>query len=71
MKKSLWRIATVVLAAFAVGNVAFAQSSGSFSASAGTAECAITDSTGTLVGGITSIPDITVKRSQAGVGLPW
>src|SRR5713226_8694295 len=49
---------------------AFAQSSGSFSASVGTADCAISDSTGALSGGIAAVPDITVKVSSgSGVAL--
>ena len=72
MRKILTGIATAVLATFMVGSLAFAQSSGSFSASAGRAECAITDSTGVLTGGIgvTSLPDVTVKVSSgSGVAL--
>jgi hypothetical protein len=55
-----------------VGSFAFAQSSGSFSASSGSAECAIDDSTGALSGGFGSsaLPDVTVKVSSgSGVAL--
>jgi hypothetical protein len=70
MKKILGGIAIAVLATFGAGSTVFAQSSGSFSASVGTAECAITDSTGVLTGGINSVPDITVKVSSgSGVAL--
>jgi hypothetical protein len=49
---------------------ALAQSSGNFSASTGIAECAISDSTGALSGGIDAVPDITVKVSSgSGVAL--
>ena len=51
---------------------AFAQSSGSFSASYNPTQCSITDSTGTLSGGTggTSLPDVTVKVSSgSGVAL--
>jgi hypothetical protein len=70
MRKVLAVLASTVFATLMVGSFAFAQSSGNFSASVGTAECAITDSTGTLVGGISSIPDVTVKVSSgSGVAL--
>src|SRR5258708_1903011 len=69
-KKVLGGIAIALLATFVAGSAAFAQSSGNFSASVGTAECAITDSTGVLTGGINSVPDITVKVSSgSGVAL--
>jgi len=42
---------------------ATAQSSGNFSAAFGSTACAINPSDGTLSGGITSLPDITVKVS--------
>jgi hypothetical protein len=51
---------------------AFAQSSGSFSASYNATQCALSDSTGTLSGGIggNSLPDVTVKVSSgSGVAL--
>ncbi len=52
---------------------AFAQSSGSFSASYNATQCSITASDGTLTGGITgitSLPDVTVKVSSgSGVAL--
>jgi hypothetical protein len=70
MRKVLAVLASTMFATLMVGSFAFAQSSGSFSASVGTAECAITDSTGVLTGGINSIPDITVKVSSgSGVAL--
>jgi len=63
----------LVVAAFALFGLTTnsrAQSSGSFSASVGTAECAITDGTGALTGGIANVPDITVKVSSgSGVAL--
>ena len=70
MKKLVAGVAMALLATFMAGSAAFAQSSGSFSASAGSAECAITDNTGKLTGGIDSIPDVTVKVSSgSGVAL--
>jgi len=70
MRKVLAVLASTMFATLMVGSFAFAQSSGNFSASVGTAECAITDSTGVLTGGINSIPDITVKVSSgSGVAL--
>jgi hypothetical protein len=70
MRKVLAVLASTMFATLMVGSFAFAQSSGNFSASVGTAECAITDSTGVLTGGINSIPDITVKVSNgSGVAL--
>lgn len=69
MRKLSTGIAIAVLAMFVAGS-AFAQSSGNFSASTGIAQCAISDSTGALSGGITSIPDVTVKVSSgSGVAL--
>jgi len=62
----------VMVAAFVVlsSTPALAQSSGNFSASFGSTECAISDSTGVLSGGISSLPDITVKVSSgSGVAL--
>src|SRR5262249_22450 len=50
----------------------FAHSSGSFSASYNATQCAITDKTGALTGGIggTSLPDVSVKVSSgSGVAL--
>jgi hypothetical protein len=70
MRKLLAVFASATLATLLVGSLAFAQSSGSFSASTGTAQCAISDSTGVLSGGINSIPDVTVKVSSgSGVAL--
>jgi hypothetical protein len=70
MRKRLAVFASTMLAILMVGSFALAQSSGSFSASTGTAQCAISDSTGMLSGGITSIPDVTVKVSSgSGVAL--
>ena len=69
MRKLLTGIAATMLATLVVGS-AFAQSSGSFSASTGTAQCAISNSDGILSGGIASIPDVTVKVSSgSGVAL--
>lgn len=69
MKRLLTGIAIAALGLFVAGS-AFAQSSGNFSASTGTAQCAISDSTGTLSGGIDSIPDVTIKVSSgSGVAL--
>ena len=69
MRKLLTGIAAAMLTTLVVGS-AFAQSSGSFSASTGTAQCAISNSDGILSGGIASIPDVTVKVSSgSGVAL--
>lgn len=69
MKRLVAGIGLIALAMLVAGS-AFAQSSGSFSASTGTAQCAISDSTGALSGGIDSIPDVTVKVSSgSGVAL--
>jgi hypothetical protein len=70
MKRFVSVIGLAALGAILIGPRAFAQSSGNFSASVGTAECAISDSTGALSGGITTVPDITVKVSGgSGVAL--
>jgi hypothetical protein len=70
MKRFVGAMAGVLAAGLMYAGTSFAQSSGSFSASVGTAECAISDSTGQLSGGINSIPDVTVKVSSgSGVAL--
>jgi len=68
------RLILTVLFITALSNSAtvFAQSSGSFSASYNATQCAITDKTGALTGGIggTSLPDVSVKVSSgSGVAL--
>jgi hypothetical protein len=53
-----------------VAGPSFAQSSGNFSASFGSTECAIDDASGVLSGGIQSLPPVTVKVSSgSGVAL--
>ena len=66
MKKLLAGFVAGVLATFVVASGAFAQSSGSFTASVNTGACAITASDGSLTGGIntTSLPPVTVKVSS-------
>jgi hypothetical protein len=70
MKRLAAVLAVVVSIAMAGASAAFAQSSGSFSASFGSTSCAIDSSSGTLSGGITSLPPVTVKVSSgSGVAL--
>jgi len=62
----------LALAVTLASGLAFAQSSGNFTASYNATQCAITASDGTLTGGIaaTSLPDVTVKVSSgSGVAL--
>jgi hypothetical protein len=69
MKKLVSFVSALLMVA-ALAATASAQSSGSFTGSYGTTECAITASDGTLTGGIASLPDVTVKVSSgSGVAL--
>src|SRR5437879_2626498 len=63
MKRIFGSLTVATLAGILFAANAFAQSSGNFSASTGIAECALSDSTGALSGGIDAVPDITVKVS--------
>src|SRR2546426_1169835 len=66
------RLVLGVLLSAAFAATAFAQSSGNFTGSFGQAQCTITDSDGTLSGGITgnSLPEVHIKVSGgSGVAL--
>ena len=71
-KRTVSRLVLSVLLSAAFGATAFAQSSGNFTASFGPAQCSITDSDGTLSGGISgnSLPEVRIKVSGgSGVAL--
>ena len=72
MRKVTFLLAILFVTALYNTTAVLAQSSGSFSASFGATQCAISNSVGTLSGGITgnSLPDVTVKVSSGnGVAL--
>ena len=72
MRKFRLILAVLFLTVLYHSATAFAQSSGSFSASYNATQCSITASDGTLTGGMgdTSLPDVTVKVSSgSGVAL--
>jgi len=72
MRKVIVLLAVLFVTALYNSTAALAQSSGSFSASYGATQCAISNNDGTLSGGIasTSLPDVTVKVSSgSGVAL--
>ena len=72
MRKVTCLLAVLFVTALYNSTAVLAQSSGSFSASYGATQCAISNNDGTLTGGIagTSLPDVTVKVSSgSGVAL--
>jgi len=72
MRRVTFLLAILFVTALYNTTAVLAQSSGSFSASFGATQCAISNSVGTLSGGITgnSLPDVTVKVSSGnGVAL--
>ena len=72
MRKFRIVLAVLFLTVLVHAATSFAQSSGSFSASYNATQCSITDSNGTLSGGMgdTKLPDVTVKVSSgSGVAL--
>ena len=72
MRKATFLLAVLFVTALYNTPAVLAQSSGSFSASYGATQCAISNNDGTLSGGIasTSLPDVTVKVSSgSGVAL--
>ena len=72
MRKVTFLLAILFVTALYNTTAVLAQSTGSFSASFGATQCAISNSIGTLSGGITgtSLPDVTVKVSSGnGVAL--
>src|SRR2546425_658141 len=72
MRKVIVLLAILFVTALYNSTAVLAQSSGSFSASYGATQCAISNSDGTLSGGIagSSLPDVTVKVSSgSGVAL--
>jgi hypothetical protein len=72
MRKVTFLFAVLFVTALYNTSAVFAQSSGSFSASYGATQCSISNSDGTLSGGIAvnSLPDVTVKVSSgSGVAL--
>src|SRR5712692_3010098 len=72
MRKATFLLAILFVTALYNTPAVLAQSSGSFSASYGATQCAISNNDGTLTGGIngTSLPDVTVKVSSgSGVAL--
>jgi len=72
MRKVTCLLAVLFVTALCNSTTVLAQSSGSFSASYGATQCAISNNDGTLTGGIagTSLPDVTVKVSSgSGVAL--
>jgi hypothetical protein len=72
MRQVTFLLAVLFVTALYNTSAVFAQSSGSFSASYGATQCSISNSDGTLSGGIAvnSLPDVTVKVSSgSGVAL--
>jgi len=70
MRKVTFLLAVLFVTALYNSTVVLAQSSGSFSASYGATQCAISKIDGQLTGGIASLPDVTVKVSSGnGVAL--
>jgi hypothetical protein len=72
MRKVTFLLAVLFVTALYNSTAVLAQSSGSFSASFGATQCAISNSDGSLTGGIAgnSLPDVTVKVSSgSGVAL--
>jgi hypothetical protein len=72
MRQVTFLFAVLLVTALYNTSAVFAQSSGSFSASYGATQCSISNSDGTLSGGIAvnSLPDVTVKVSSgSGVAL--
>ena len=72
MKRLILMLMCFFVGAMVCGTAAFAQSSGSFSASYAATQCSIAENNGTLSGGIAgnSLPDVQVKVSSgSGVAL--